>query len=157
MIATLIAAMALSTSQACPGVNSNEKLVQELALPSAGRTLTASTYLQPGLGPLDIHATRLTIRTPACDVLFEQEFEGTSDIKLTTVMLGQTPMLVATALSQGGSGCGLTHVLLTYDGDVHVLAPTDLGHDNMGGCYVGNLGGKKGPGLVLFESPLGGR
>jgi len=152
MIAALFAAGSLSVTQACPNQIANETLVQELSLPRAGRTLNASTYLISGLGPHDIGATRLVVRTSACDVLFEQEFEGTSDIKLTISELGKTPILVATALSQGGSGCGLTHLLLTYYGDLKVLAPTDLDHDNMGAFYVGDLSGSKGPGLVLFEA-----
>jgi hypothetical protein len=152
MIATLIAAAALSASPTCPNIVSTDKLVQELSLPSGGRTLRASSYTVPGLGPRGIAATRLVVVSPRCELLFEQEFEGTNEIKLTTVTLGKTPLLIASALSPGGSGCGIAHVVLTYDGTPEPLAPGSLGHSNMGAVFVGDLGHGKGPGLVLFDA-----
>jgi hypothetical protein len=154
MIGTFVAAAALSATS-CPGLAVDDKLVQQMSLVGTGRTLTASTYTHPGLGPFDIAATRLLVHSSKCELLFQQEFEGTTEINLTTITLGKTPMLVATMLSPGGSGCGLYHILLAYDGYPRIFAPTDLSHDNMGGFFVGDLGRGRGPGLVLFDALWG--
>jgi hypothetical protein len=152
MISTLIAAAALSTATNCPSLNKDDHLIQRISLPGEGRTLTASSYTHPGLGPGNIEATRLLVHSPRCELLFEQEFEGTTEVKLTTLSLDNTPFLIASTLSPGGSGCGISHLLLSYDGSPVPLAPSNLGHDNMGGLYVGDLGPGKGQGLILFEA-----
>ncbi len=152
MIALLLAAVVATSTPQCAATGSNEKLVQQMDLASYGRTLVASTYEVPGDGVGGIAATRLLIHSPACEPLFAEEFEGTTEIKLTLVRLAKTPFLVASVLSPGGSGCGLNHVLISYDGEPRAFAPAALGHDNMGGLYVGDLGHGRGPGLVLLEA-----
>lgn len=59
------------------------------------------------------------------------------------------------ALSAGGSGCGLNHLIITYGDELQALAPAALSHDNMGGLFIGDLGGGRGPGLVLFDAQWG--
>ena len=62
--------------------------------------------------------------------------------------------MVVTTFSSGGSGCGLDHTILDYTDKVSPFAitPTSLGHDNMGGAFVGDLGQGRGPGHVLWKA-----
>jgi hypothetical protein len=122
---------------------------------SRARTLIATTYKIPGLGPGDIADTRLLIQSERCEPLLEQEFEGTQDIKLALVQLAKTPFLVVSVFNAGGSGCGIDHMLISYDETPRAWAPAALGHDNMGSLFVGDLGQGRGPGLVLLEAQWG--
>lgn len=138
IITTLLAVAALPASASCPIFQPDDRLVQRLDLPAGGRTLSASSYVHPGLGPGGIEAIGLLIYSPRCALLFEQEFEGASEIKLINMKLGGTPILVATTLSAGGSGCGLRHVMWAYEDRLRALAPAGLSHDNMGGYSSAN-------------------
>ena len=148
------AALAISVPH-CAAPSAGEVLVTELPLDmGGGRIVQAAAFQHLGRGPRGIDAVRVTVYSSKCDELYEQKFEFSSNIVLKTTKLGDVSVLVATVLSPGGSGCGLQHVILDFSDalDPEVISPARLGHSNMGGMFVGDLGQKQGPGLVIWDA-----
>jgi hypothetical protein len=68
-------------------------------------------------------------------------------------MLGSQPVAVITTELHGGSGNGFRHILLAAsDNSLRRIDQPDFAHSNMGGFYVGDLGGGRGQGVVVWDA-----
>jgi hypothetical protein len=68
-------------------------------------------------------------------------------------MLGSQPVVMITTESHGGSGNGFKHVLVAAsDNSLSRIDQPDFAHSNMGGFYVGDLGGGRGSGAVVWNA-----
>jgi hypothetical protein len=158
MIGLLVAAaLSAAPPQCVASAQTGTKLVERLKLrsrdsASRNRAVIVTTHQVSGLGPGDIADMRLSIQSDRCEPLLEQEFEGTQKIRLKLVQISNTPFLVVSEFKLGGSGCGIDHMLISYDGTPRAWAPADLGHDNIGSLFMGDLGRGRGPGLVLLQA-----
>jgi hypothetical protein len=60
---------------------------------------------------------------------------------------------VITTELHGGSGNGFRHILLAAsDNSLRRIDQPDFAHSNMGGFYVGDLGGGRGQGVVVWDA-----
>lgn len=103
-------------------------------------------------------ASRMMVLGWGCKVVFNQRFDDATKVLFSEERLGYQPVLFVTAFKPGGSGSGFEHALLAYGGNrfaddgVQPLAPMVLTHSNMDGIFVGDLGNRRGPGLVMWRA-----
>ncbi len=102
-------------------------------------------------GPFGYDSSRVVIYDAACGVRHLQVFDGAVETHFRSAKLGDQSVLVATVMYPGGSGVGYEQVILGYDTfSVYALAPERLRYSNMDGFYLGDLGGGRGDGLILW-------
>lgn len=150
LIMTLMLASG-SPAASCPIAGPREQVVERKELHLRSGDLEAVSTSIPGNGPLGFAASRVVIYGPGCRVVFKHRFPDTIQTRFSESRLGDLPVLILTTFEPGGSGCGYGHTILGYDGSrVRVLNRMQLGHSNMDGFYVGDLGGRRGPGLAFW-------
>jgi hypothetical protein len=110
------------------------------------------------LGSTDAPVARIVVFGADCAKVLERRYDLTTQARFTVGRLGRQPFLFVTTFRLGGSGCGYDHLILAYGGDVYPadgvepLAPMPLGHSNLDGVFVGDLGHGLGPGLVAWNA-----
>jgi hypothetical protein len=131
-----------------------ETLIERRSLDTKDDTLEAVSVREPDTD--DGPSTRAMVLGPDCKVMFEQRFALATQARFSMGRLGPQPFLFMTAFEPGGSGCHYDHLIIPYGGEMSVedgvqpLAPMSLGHSNMDGIFVGDLGRGRGPGLVAW-------
>ena len=149
MIGTLLATALAGIPNSCPSPPPGRTLLQEMAIEQSWRTIKALVYSvdeSKSDGNLEV-----VIQSADCGTLFLQRLGG-SKVALAKANLGTTPLLIVTTLAQGGSGCGLNHALIDLSDRPSGIAPTALRHDNMSAMFVGDLGQRRGAGLVMMQA-----
>jgi hypothetical protein len=107
--------------------------------------------------------SRMLVLQSDCKLVFSQGFDDATKVLFSEQKLGTQPFLFITAFSPGGSGAGFSHTLLGYGGQmfaedgVQPLAPMSLNQGNMDGIFVGDLGRRRGPGLVMWNAQWNGQ
>ena len=150
------AAIAASPPAGCKlGLAPGERIVERQSLEIRKGALEA---VSTSKAEADTPWSRVTVFDQACKVLFERRFSDTNQARFSKGRLGEQPFLFITTFRQGGSGCGYDHLILAYGGEMYPtsnlepLAPGPLGHGNMDGVFVGDLGRGRGPGLVSWTA-----
>ena len=157
LFATALAATPPSTCQ--PDLRPGEALIERRSLKTQGGALEAVALGNPDP---ETSSSRALVLGRDCKLLFEQSFDGATQIRFSEGRLGAQPFLFVTTFRQGGSGCAYEHLILAYGGEmdaedgVQPLAPMPLGHGNMDGIFVGDLGRGRGPGLVSWTAEWDG-
>lgn len=137
-----------------------ETLIERRSLKARDGTLEAASVREPDEPDAGTPSARAMVLRSDCKVMFEQRFAATQ-VRFSEGRLRRQPFLFVTTLKPGGSGCGYDHLILAYGGEmsaedgVQPLAPMSLGHDNMDGIFVGDLGRGRGPGLVVWSAQSG--
>jgi hypothetical protein len=151
------AALAASPPPACKfDLAPGETLIERRSLPTRNGELEAVSLSEPDT-ETDPPSSRAMVLSRDCKVVFEQRFDATQ-ARFSEGRLGEQPFLFVTAFRPGGSGCAYEHLILAYGGEnyaedgVQPLAPMPLGHGNMDGVFVGDLGRGRGPGLVTWTA-----
>jgi len=146
-------ALVAASPAACLKPDKADVLVERRLLEvGEGRRLEAFAVSRRGDGMLGYESSRLEVFDEACRRLHLQVFDASTETRLATGRLGDLPILVATALRPGGSGCGYEQVVLGFEDSLFALAPRRLDHSNMDGFFIGDLDGGRGPGLMLWEA-----
>lgn len=150
----LAAALTAAAPASCLPADPADVVVERQVLErGAAGPLEAYSVSRRGDGPQGYESSRIVIYAADCRVRYEQVFDGALETHFTRTRLGDQPVLLSTTLTPGGSGDAFEHVVLGYGEDgVFALAPRRLGHSNMDGFHVGDLGGGRGQGLMLWSA-----
>lgn len=154
----LAAVLAVSDPKSCLPPDPADVVVERVVLDRKAGPLEAYSVSRKGEnGQLGYDSARVVVYAADCQVMHQQLFDGAMEAHFTLTRLGDLPILVATAMTAGGSGDGFQEVVLAYDDDgVFALAPARLQHSNMDGFHVGDLGGGRGPGLMTWSAEWDG-
>lgn len=132
-----------------------EAVIERQALPARDDTLEAVSVSEASS---DEPSTRVLVFGGDCKVVFQRRFSSMTQARFSEGRLGRQPFLLVTTFGPGGSACHYDHLILAYGGDLYAddgvepLAPQALGHSNMDGMFVGDLGRGQGPGLVTWSA-----
>lgn len=150
------AALAASPPTGCKlNLAPGETLIERRSLRTRDGALEAVSVSEPAADP---PWSRVMVLGPDCRLVFERRFGWTTQARLGDGLLGTQPFLFVTAFRLGGSGCWYDHLILTYGGEMYAddgvapLAPVPLGHSNLDGIFVGDLGRGRGSGLVAWSA-----
>lgn len=106
-------------------------------------------------GAFGVSGTEILVWREDCRPVYRQSFSDASVLRFEPASLGGETFLHVVAFYPGGSGHLYRHQLLRFDtlrGELRPLAPLALGHTNMGGFFVGDLGPGRGPGIALWDA-----
>jgi hypothetical protein len=151
----LAAALIVAEPAACLPVDPADVVVEHRVLDRDGQQpLQVYAVSHRGEdGPFGYVSSRLVIYGADCSVRHLQMFDGAVETHFKAAKLGERSVLVVTTMYPGGSGVGYEQVILGYDAfSVYALAPERLRYSNMDGFYLGDLGGGRGDGLILWTA-----
>ena len=157
LVFLLAATVAVADPKSCLPADPADLVVERLLLDrGAAGPLEAYSVSRRGDGPQGYESSRIVIYAADCRVRYQQVFDGALETHFTRSSLGKQPILLSTILTPGGSGDSFEQVVLGYgDDSVFALAPRRLTHSNMDGFHVGDLGGGRGEGLMLWSALWG--
>jgi hypothetical protein len=163
LLLLLTAAVSTNATAVCKlNLGRGEAVVERRILKVHNETLQAFAVSKSDERYGDPESRMVVLGSP-CNVIFTQQFDDATKVLFSGARLGEQPILFVTAFRPGGSGAGFTHLLLAYGGNlwpednVESLAPTSLNQGNMDGIFVGDLGRRRGPGLVMWNAQWDGQ
>lgn len=107
---------------------------------------------------LGVAETELRVWDRECGPVHRQMYGNAAMLRFETARLGGETMLHAVAFYPGGSGHSYRHDLLQlggWGGELVGVAPMPMVHSNMGGYFVGDLGGARGDGIAMWGADWG--
>ena len=163
VLAMMVCAPGMSQAALCFPEDSQHVILSrtELSWPGLDSGVTFDIVVRGDIAsPPDEYFSSVTVdilgddlSMSGCKAVLELNVPGMDSARVHSAMLGKLPVVDVITESHGGSGNHFAHRLFAVDGATIRAIPAALfEHGNMGGFYVGDLGGGRGAGIVVWDA-----